>query len=127
MAIPFILHSLPCSSIFPSEGEKNSRKVSISLLRLLLITSHETWLARVIILSHYVNNADSVHVTSIIVCRHYRVYKNFVILSASTFDFSLNTSGTSVTELVSQARANLRAGPYQLEMISACTTGAYHL
>ena len=32
-----------------------------------------------------------------------------------------------MTELVSQARANLRAGPYRLEMISACTVGAYHL
>ena len=35
--------------------------------------------------------------------------------------------GTSVTELVSQAKPNLRAGPYRLEMISTCTTGAYHL
>ena len=41
--------------------------------------------------------------------------------------YCLNTSGMSVTELVSQARANLHAEPYQLEMISACTAGAYHL
>ena len=33
---------------------------------------------------------------------------------------------TSVTELVSQARANFRTGPYRLEIISACTAGAYH-
>ena len=43
------------------------------------------------------------------------------------FDFSPNTSGMSVTELVSQASANLRVGPYRLEMISACTADAYHL
>ena len=54
-----------------------------------------------------------------------RYYRWCILLCA--FDFSLNTSGTLVTELVSQARANLRAGPYQLEMISTCTAGAYHL
>ena len=42
-----------------------------------------------------------------------------------TFDLVL--IATSVTELASQASANLRAGPYRLDMISTCTVGTYHL
>ena len=40
MAIPFILHSLPCSSIFLKQGV-NLTEGDDSLLRLLLVTSHK--------------------------------------------------------------------------------------
>ena len=53
MAIPFIPFYIPL---------KNSQKVSISLLQLLLIMSHKT---QTILLGRHANKADSVHVTFI--------------------------------------------------------------
>ena len=50
MAIPFILHSLPCSSIFLQQGVNLTFEGDDSLLRLLLITSQNAWFARHIII-----------------------------------------------------------------------------